>query len=74
MGRGTWMAEERITRDDLEAELRAVVGDPDGPVASRRQILLVVAAASAVVIVALAYILGSRAGRRRSTVVEVRRF
>ena len=50
------------------------MGDPDGPVASRRQTLLALAAASAVVIVALAYMLGSRAGRRRSTVVEVRRF
>jgi len=68
------MAEERITREDLETELRAVVRDPDGPVASRRQTILMVAATTAVVIVALAYVLGSRAGRRRSTVVEVRRF
>ena len=35
------MDEDRITRDDLEAELRAVVGDPEGPVASRRPTLVV---------------------------------
>ena len=68
------MDEDRITRDDLEAELRAVVGDPEGPVAGRRPILVVVAAVTVGVVVAVAYMVGRRAGRLRSTVVEVRRF
>ena len=68
------MDEDRITRDDLEAELRAVVGDPEGPVASRRLTLVVVAAVTVGVVVAVAYMVGRRAGRLRSTVVEVRRF
>lgn len=68
------MAEDRITAEDLEAELRAVVGDPDGPVARSRPTLLLVATASAAVVFALIYVMGRRAGRRRSTLVEVRRF
>ena len=68
------MDEDRITRDDLEAELRAVVGDPEGPVAGRRPALVVVAAVAVGVVVAVAYMVGRRAGRLRSTVVEVRRF
>ena len=65
------MAEDRITKDDLEAELRAVVGDPEGPIVRGRPTLLAVAAVTAVAIVGL---LGRRAGRLRSTVVEVRHF
>ena len=68
------MDEDRITRDDLEAELRAVVGDPEGPVAGRRTTLVVVAAVTVGVLVAVAYMVGRRTGRLRSTVVEVRRF
>ena len=68
------MDEDRITRDDLEAELRTVVGDPEGPVAGRRPTLVVVAAFTVGVVVAVAYMVGRRAGRLRSTVVEVRRF
>jgi hypothetical protein len=68
------MAEDRITREDLEAELRAVVGDPNGPVARSRPTLLLVATASAAVVLALVYVMGRRGGRRRSTLVEVRRF
>ena len=68
------MDEDRITRDDLEAELRAVVGDPEGPVAGWRPTWVVVAAVTVGVVVAVAYMVGRRAGRLRSTVVEVRRF
>ncbi len=68
------MDEDRITRDDLEAELRAVVGDPEGPVTGRRPTLVVVAAVTVGVVVAVVYMVGRRAGRLRSTVVEVRRF
>ena len=68
------MTEDRISRDDLEAELRAVVGDPEGPIVRGRPTLLAVAAVTAVAIVGLVYVLGRRAGRLRSTVVEVRHF
>ena len=68
------MAEERITRQDLEAEFRATVGEADGLIEDRRSSLVLAAVVAATVVVAVAYLVGRRAGRRRSTVVEVRRF
>ena len=68
------MVEERITRQDLEAELPATVGEADGSIRDRRSSWILAAAVTATVVVAVAYLVGRRAGRRRSTVVEVRRF
>ena len=68
------MVEERITRQDLEAELRATVGEEDGSIRDRRSSLILAAAVAATVVVAVVYWVGRRAGHRRSTVVEVRRF
>ena len=67
------MAGDRITRDDLEAELRATVGGAEGPVADRRSSLVAGAVVVVVVAVAVAWLVGRRTGQRRSTVVEVRR-
>ena len=68
------MVEKRITRQDLEAELRAAAGETDGSIGDRRSSLVLAAAVAVTVVVAVAYLVGRRAGRRRSTVVEVRRF
>ena len=68
------MVEERITRQDLEAELRAKAGETDGSIGDRRSSLALATAVAVTVVVAVAYLVGRRAGRRRSTVVEVRRF
>ena len=68
------MVEERITRQDQEAELRATAGETDGSIGDRRSPLVLAAAVAVTVVVAVAYLVGRRAGRRRSTVVEVRRF
>lgn len=67
------MASDRITRDDLEAELRATVGGAEGPVADRRSSLVAGAVVVVVAAVAVAWLVGRRTGQRRSTVVEVRR-
>ncbi len=64
---------ERITRESLEDALRDLQADVD----REAQPLLVKvaygAAVAAVVLIGLAYVFGRRAGRRRATVVEVRR-
>ena len=64
---------ERITRESLEDALRDLQDDVD----RETQPLLVKvaygAAVAAVVLIGLAYVFGRRAGRRRATVVEVRR-
>ena len=67
------MTGDPITREDLEAELRATVGDPDGTVAAARPRRVAAGVAVGVVVVVAVYLAGRRSGRLRSTVVEVRR-
>ena len=67
------MADERITRDDLEAELRATVVGTEDRVVERRSLFLAGAVVVVASVVAVAWLVGRRAGQRRSTVVEVRR-
>ena len=64
---------KRITRDDLEAKLRAMAGDVDDTVEQARPKLLAGAAAGALLALLVAYLLGRRSGRARSAVVEIRK-
>jgi hypothetical protein len=63
----------RVTREDLEEELRATTGASDGSAARHSTPLALVGILFGVAVVSLAWVLGRRAGRLRSTVVEVRR-
>lgn len=63
----------RISRDDLEAAFSRVVGEGEETARSAAPPALVLAAAAALGVVALAYLAGRRRGRRRSTVIELRR-
>jgi hypothetical protein len=62
-----------ITRDDIEAKFRELNGDVTTEVVSVRSQALTIVAGVAVVVIAVAFVFGRRAGRKRSTVVEVRR-
>jgi hypothetical protein len=66
-------ADERITRDDIETSLRAIQTGVEGKVRSKRTRLIRGASLGVVLIVLLVYVLGRRAGRKRSTIVEIRR-
>lgn len=63
----------KITRADIEAKLRDLQGDVQDAGKVGAQIAIVAGAAVAVSVVALAFWIGRRKGRKRSTVVEVRR-
>ncbi len=63
----------RITRADLEAKLRQVRGEVEEKGEAARSTGLVVALAGVAALVGLAFLLGRRRGRRKSTVVEIRR-
>lgn len=63
----------KISRDDIESKLRALQGDVQGKVEDRRSILMFVAGTLGVVVVVAFYLVGRRSGKRRSTVVEIRR-
>jgi hypothetical protein len=64
----------RITKADIEAKLRRLQGDVEDSVASNRQKIITAIAVAAVVTVSIAYLLGRRAGHKRSAVVEIRRY
>jgi hypothetical protein len=63
----------RIGREDLEAKLRELQGNVEETKESALATAIAVGAVVAVGVVAVAFMLGRRRGRRRTTVVEVRR-
>lgn len=65
-------ADEKITRDQIEAKFREMTGGVTDEVEAKSQ-ALAIGLAVVVVSVAVVYLIGRRRGRRRSTVVEVRR-
>jgi len=69
---GTW-TRERITPDDIRAKLGEIQGEATEQVEGARNQILAVGAGLALVLLILAFLLGRRAGRRSSTIIEVRR-
>jgi hypothetical protein len=68
---------KRITPADIEAQVRQITGHVDKTIARTTDVvrpkLVPLGAAGGAVLVAATYLLGRRRGRRRSTVVEIRR-
>lgn len=62
-----------ITPSDIEAKFREVQGQFDEVAADGKKRLALVGAVGGVVLVVVVYYLGRRAGKRRSTVLEIRR-
>ncbi|MCU0310418.1 MAG: hypothetical protein MUE36_05705 [Acidimicrobiales bacterium] len=62
-----------ITRDDIEAKFRDIQSEVDSIEDDVRDYVGIALAAVAVTIVVVAFALGSRRGRKRRTVVEIRR-
>jgi hypothetical protein len=66
-------AEDKITRDQLEAKFREMTGGVAEEVDDVRSQAMAIGLAVVVASVAIVYLIGRRRGRRRSTIVEVRR-
>lgn len=64
---------ERITRDQIEAKFRELTGEVGDEVESARPQILTISLAVGVTALAVVFLLGRRTGKRKSTVVEVRR-
>ena len=62
-----------ISRDDLERKLRAFQGDIKGAVDNQRNNLMVAAGAFGLILVIVFFLLGRRSGKKKSTIVEIRR-
>ena len=62
-----------IERGDLEAKFRELQGEAEETYESATNTLLTVGAIVAVTVVAVAYLIGRRKGKKRTTLVEIHR-
>lgn len=62
-----------ITRDDIEAKLREVYDGAHDQVASTRNTVVSVAAIVGALLVLIVFLLGVRGGKKRTTIVEIKR-
>jgi hypothetical protein len=62
-----------ISRADIEGKLRALQGDVQDRVEDQKSTLMVIAGVVGMVLIVTFYLLGRRSGRRKSTMVEIRR-
>ena len=67
------MAQQRITRDDLESRFRQLQDNVQGRVEDKKRTLATVAAVGGLVLLLVFFLLGSRRGKKKTTVVEIRR-
>ncbi|HKX69763.1 MAG TPA: hypothetical protein VJM75_00965 [Acidimicrobiales bacterium] len=63
----------RITRDDLEAKFRELEGGARDQAVSAKVTIVTAGVIAAVIVLLLSFLLGRRAGKQRSTIVEIRR-
>lgn len=62
-----------ITRDDIQAKLGELEGSAEAPMERAKSSLLVAGVVVVGVVVVAAYLIGRRRGRKRSTILEIRR-
>ena len=67
------MAQQPITRNDLEARFKSLQDDVQSKVNDRRQTLTNAAIVGGVVLLLLFFFLGKRSGKKKTTFVEIRR-
>lgn len=63
----------RITPDDIRGKVQDLVGGVDDQIQAKRPLLMYAAVGGTAVLLLAVFWLGRRSGRRRSTVVEIRR-
>jgi hypothetical protein len=66
-------ADRPIQRADIEAKFRELTGGVRDTAAAAAPIGLAIGAAAVVAVIGIAFLFGKRRGRKRSTVVEIRR-
>ena len=67
-------SDKKITRDDIEAKLRELTSDVNEQADAARSKVVTGGIIVLIITVILVFLLGRRAGREGTTIVEVRRF
>ena len=65
---------ERVEKSDIEDALRSLQGGITDEIESRKQQVLIAVGIGAALLLVVAYLMGKRRGRRKTTFVEIRRF
>jgi hypothetical protein len=73
MAKQTVTADTKITPQDLENKLKALQGDVQSKVDDKKSTIASVAAGGGIVLLLIFFLLGKRSGKKRSTIVEIRR-
>ena len=66
--------EERVERDDIESKFRELQGDVMATTEAAKGTAIAVGAGIGVLLLLLVFLLGRSRGKKKSTIVEVRRF
>jgi hypothetical protein len=64
----------KVTRADIEQKLRNLQGDVERKIVSQRQKIIAGVAALGALTIIITFLLGRRSGKKKNTVVEIRRF
>lgn len=67
------MTAERITPEDLRAKLEGIRGEVDDATDTAKPLVLLASVGLGVAVLVGVYLLGRRKGKKRSTIVEIRR-
>lgn len=65
--------DKKVTRDDLEARFAGLQNGLRGKVESKRNTIVTAIGIGSVVLVIVVFLLGRRSGKRKTTLVEIRR-
>ena len=65
--------DHQVTKADIEAKLREIKGEADETVEKAKPIAEIAAIGGFILLILLAYFLGRRRGKKKTTVVEIRR-
>jgi predicted PurR-regulated permease PerM len=63
----------KITEDDLRAKIQSLQDGIQGQVADKRNTLITVGGTALVVLLVLFFLMGKRSGKKKTTLVEIRR-
>lgn len=63
----------KISPQDLENKLRAFQGDVQGKVDDKKSTLLTIGAGGLIVLLLVMFLLGKRSGKKKTTIVEIKR-
>jgi hypothetical protein len=62
-----------VTKADIESKLRQIKGDVEETAGKAKPVAQIAAFGGVVLLILLAYLLGRRKGRKKTTMVEIRR-